>query len=218
MPTFLQTTRNNREKTVLIIAVIFYAVGAVGLSFPATRQLFQSLVPAHLLLVLFLLLTAYRHLSGKFAAWAVIVAGAAFFTEWYGVHSRLLFGTYHYGKTLGPGWDGIPFLIGINWLVLIFCTTHIAQRATPNPWLAVVLAAGLMTGLDLLIEPVAIKLDFWQWDHSSIPLQNYMGWFAVSLVLCLFTQRMRIPLENTLALPLYVLQLLFFAVLNFTLG
>ena len=38
-----------------------------------------------------------------------------------------------------------------------------------------------MVLLDIMIEPVAIELDFWQWEGGNIPLQNYLMWFIVAL-------------------------------------
>jgi uncharacterized membrane protein len=40
------------------------------------------------------------------------------------------------------------------------------------------MAALLMVALDVLIEPVAVALDFWQWENAVIPIQNFVMWFA----------------------------------------
>lgn len=39
-----------------------------------------------------------------------------------GVNTGLLFGNYSYGNNLGPKIVGVPPIIGINWIVLIFLT------------------------------------------------------------------------------------------------
>jgi len=67
-----------------------------------------------------------------------------------------------------------------------------------------------MVGLDLLIEPVAIRLDFWQWSFNKIPVQNYLGWLVVSLVLQFYFINSKFLKNNLLAPLLFCLQLLFF--------
>jgi putative membrane protein len=39
----------------------------------------------------------------------------------------------------------------------------------------------LMTSLDLLAEPVTMKLGFWSWNNNIIPLQNYEMWLLTSI-------------------------------------
>jgi putative membrane protein len=42
-------------------------------------------------------------------------------------------------------------------------------------------AALLVTGIDVLIEQVAPKLDFWQFEGGLPDLQNYLSWIAFFL-------------------------------------
>jgi putative membrane protein len=52
-------------------------------------------------------------------------------------------------------------------------------------WLVVLSASGWMTAIDLLIDPLAAgALHYWRWlepgAYYGIPLENFLGWFAVS--------------------------------------
>jgi putative membrane protein len=39
-----------------------------------------------------------------------------------------------------------------------------------------------MTGLDYLMEPVAVENGYWYWKDGKIPLYNYVCWFLVALL------------------------------------
>ena len=44
-----------------------------------------------------------------------------------------------------------------------------------------ILAGLLCTLMDFVIEPIAIKYDFWSWEGNEIPLFNYLTWFVFSV-------------------------------------
>ena len=66
--------------------------------------------------------------------------------------------------------------------MVVFSTYGIMHFYTNKGVWLIFLPPVLMTSLDLLIEPVAIKLGFWFWKNDIIPLQNYAMWF----VTCIF--------------------------------
>ncbi len=51
--------------------------------------------------------------------------------------------------------------------------------------------------MDLLIEPVAIHLGYWSWTGGDIPIQNYLSWFVISLVMALVMQRYQPKLSQS---------------------
>ena len=71
-----------------------------------------------------------------------------------------------------------------------------------------------MTFLDIFIEPIAIKLDFWQWQNSIIPMQNYVAWFIISFFLFLFFRKVNKNLSNRFSTIVLAIQFLFFTILN----
>jgi putative membrane protein len=72
----------------------------------------------------------------------------------------------------------------------------------------------LMVGLDILIEPVAIALDFWEWSEGSIPLKNYLGWFVISSILQILFHLLRFDKNNILAKYVIFVQAIFFIILQ----
>jgi putative membrane protein len=83
---------------------------------------------------------------------------------------------------LGPKIARVPFIIGVNWAILTLVTGAVAAVFIKRPWLVVVVAALLMTGLDYFMEPVAGENGYWFWKGGKIPLYNYVCWFLVALL------------------------------------
>ena len=72
-----------------------------------------------------------------------------------------------------------------------------------------------MVAYDVLMEPVAIRLDFWHWPEGSIPLQNYFAWFVVAFALLVAVHRAFGRINNRVAIALIAIQLAFFGALHF---
>mgnify|MGYP002023459231 FL=1 len=71
-----------------------------------------------------------------------------------------------------------------------------------------------MTLLDVLIEPVAIKVNFWTWENPEVPLTNYIAWFVISAALSYLWQVNRIDLNKTIGYTVFLAQLIFFSALT----
>lgn len=203
------------KKYTNLIFIILYAVGILGFQIDGLNTLFLTLIPAFLLLSLLLLLIQHTQWSLKFGLWAFGVLVFGIGIEWLGIKTSAIFGSYQYGTVLGWKIDGVPLIIGVNWLLLAYCSKDIADRIFNQPLLAILFAAFLMVVMDFLIEPVAIQLEFWYWPNNMVPLQNYLGWFVVSLALFSLSAPLKLRWENRSSVVLYLCMLVFFAALNF---
>lgn len=198
-----------------LIFIILYGVGILGFQIEGLSSLFLTLIPSFLVLSLLLLLIQHPHWSLKFTLWAVGVLLFGIGIEWLGIKTSAIFGNYRYGDVLGWKLDGVPLVIGVNWLILAYCSKDISDRIFNQPLLAILFAAFLMVFLDFLIEPVAIQLKFWYWPNDTVPLQNYLGWFVVSLALFSLSAPLRLRWKNRSSVVLFLCMLVFFAALNF---
>lgn len=194
----------------VVVLVIFHAVGLWGLLFSGEPVYFQRLTPMNLLLTNALLFSFHRRWNVAFLLFAAVVFLVGFFSEIIGIHTGLLFGNYSYGAALGLKLWEVPLLIGLNWLMLVYITGHISNY-TGLHWAAkAFVGALLMVLLDFFIEPVAVRYDFWSWQNGHIPFSNYIGWFAVALLLHLYFQKGNFFKRNGLAPYVYAVQFLFF--------
>jgi putative membrane protein len=170
-----------KERTGIFLLLILYGVGIVSLMVNDLRSVVLPLSPYTLLLSFLILMNSYRWKSP--VVWvAVLVFLLGFTAEWVGVQKGWLFGVYHYGSNLGPKLAGVPLIIGINWAMLTLATGAAAASILKNRWAIILVAALLMTGLDYVMEPVAVENGYWYWKDGKIPLYNYVCWFLVALL------------------------------------
>ncbi|MGY6520825.1 MAG: carotenoid biosynthesis protein [Mongoliitalea sp.] len=214
--TMLDTFRQKQSLVKLVLSIV-YIVGIVGMSIPAVRPIFQALTPLHLLFSLGILLLFHTDWSKAFIGFAVAAFGIGFMSEVSGVHTGFPFGNYIYGPVLGLKLWEVPLMIGVNWFLLIYTSGELLRRVISNKVMASLVGALVMTGIDYLIEPVAIALDFWTWEGDIIPLSNYLGWIGVSFLIQLIYHYVPFRKDNPLASYLLIHLIIFFAVLNFIL-
>jgi bisanhydrobacterioruberin hydratase len=202
-----------RAHLALFVLVVLYGVGIGGI-LSSSRDWFLQLTPLTLMISLGLLLLNHVRWSVDFVATLVFCLLVGFWIEVLGVHTGVVFGSYSYGATLGWSWLEVPLIISCNWLILVYCSGVLVVKLSAPVWVKALLAAGVMTILDVLIEPVAMHFDFWDWEGGSPPIRNYCAWFVVSFVLSLRFQKHRFDRVNLVGLVLLGLQFVFFGILN----
>ncbi|MBS4064668.1 MAG: carotenoid biosynthesis protein [Chitinophagaceae bacterium] len=221
----------NKQQAALFIAILFHAVGVTGILF-FDKQLFAALTPFHLLLSFVLILWTHADRNIYFWLFAMLSFVIGFFAEYSGVNYQLLFGDYQYLPALGTTWEGVPYIIGVNWFIIIYCcgvsVQHVLntiwnrlkdedmpRRKDVGFWAIVLDGALLATFFDWVMEPVAVKLGFWQWlGNGSIPFKNYWSWFLVSALLLLIFRLFPFQKNNLFGLHLLLIQLMFFLILR----
>lgn len=195
---------------IILLATMHFA-GFWGLQFAWTRPWFELLVPFNLLATIGLLLYFHQDWSARFLIFALITSLTGFFVEVFGVQTRVIFGDYFYEHTLGYKFLDVPLVIALNWLMLVYITGDICNKLPANKLLKSLSGAALMVLLDIFIEPVAIRHDFWEWQGETVPLQNYLAWYVISFLLLYLYYFLNFKKNNPLALALYLIQILFFA-------
>jgi putative membrane protein len=96
--------------------------------------------------------------------------------------------------------------------MLTMVCSAMSKALTKSMLLQVVLGALIMTGMDWLMEPVAIKSDFWHWKNETIPVYNFICWFVVSLLTNWIFVKIAKPTLNKTAITLFILLTLFFTI------
>lgn len=199
----------------LVLLTAMYVAGMIGLNIPLTAQLFQWLTPFNLLASLGILLYFHQQRNRPFIIFCVIAFLTGYFIELAGVKTGMIFGQYQYETTLGFKLFDVPLMIGINWLLLIYCVGSSLSTLSKPIYIKVLLGALIMMLLDVLVEPVAIRLNMWSWTTATPPLQNYIAWFIVSAFLLTLFNVLKFRKDNPIALWLLILQIGFFGIQNF---
>lgn len=169
-----------KDHIVSFIIVILHLVGAIGCAIPQTRELTISLTPVNLLVNAGLLAYCHNGTKKQLILFFVLSSIAGFTVEVIGVTTGFPFGDYTYGSTLGLKLLNVPILIGVNWFILSYCFGMLTARlGLPIVAKSIVGALGMVL-IDLLIEPIAVRFDYWTWHQGDIPLSNYAGWLVVS--------------------------------------
>lgn len=212
---FLRDYLNSIKKQQWVSFFIsFYIIGAVGLLFPYSQSFFIWLIPLSLLFNLLVLLHFHQKWERKHIGLFVGITVMGFFIEVAGVNTGIVFGKYHYDYALGFEIFETPLIIGINWLLLIYCTYILMSRIKIHAILKNLLGSSVMLGYDIILEPVAIKLSMWHWLSDAIPLRNYAAWFVISSVMFAILQVFKVKFSNSLALVILFSQFGFFLILN----
>ncbi|MDP4251252.1 MAG: carotenoid biosynthesis protein [Bacteroidota bacterium] len=152
-----------------------------------------------------------------------------------GVRTGILFGQYSYGTVMGyKVWD-TPVILGVNWLIVVYCS-GMSISMLRNSGIALpalrgangikgaalqVIAGGafLATIYDWQMEPVAVKLGYWRWrGDGTIPPYNYLCWFLVGGLLLSLFRVAKFEKLNKFAVNLMLIQFLFFLMLRLSMN
>ena len=196
----------------------FNIFGSILLFFDPLRQSVLNLTPIHLLVMFALFLWANSYFSIKLIKAIIVIYLIGVLAEVLGVRYNIIFGNYYYGNSLGPQVLEVPLIIGFNWLTLSFATYGVSSYLFKNKTVITVFASILMVLTDYIIEPMAGALDFWYWAGGNIPIQNYVGWFFVSLIIHSILVKMNFKFNIKLCLALLLSQILFFTIQYFNYG
>ena len=212
------------------ITLLFHVSGFIAIAF-FNSQLFIRLTPLNLLVSFALILFTQEKINLPFLVFIILSFSIGFASEWVGINTGKLFGQYQYGNVLGPMWQGVPLVIGVSWFITIYCigiSMNMLHRRLVSrqpkaasglgkKWLQISLivdGAALAVLFDWIIEPVAVRLGFWQWKESDIPPLNYWSWFGISLLILLIFRLLRFDKHNLFAVHLLLIQLMFFLLLR----
>lgn len=213
-----------KQNRIKLIILILYLVGVIIHSFCFTRSLALQLTTPFLLLINGLMIfQVLKDLNKATRNKTIIFLIAAFLItfiiEIVGSKTGAIFGSYTYGNSMVLKVVNVPVVIGLNWVVLLVSSYNLAEEIgkyfkIKSVFIVIILSAALLTFLDYFIEPVAIALDYWNWEIIRVPLRNYIAWFIISLCLTMGIQFFKINLKNTLLKYYYIVVLAYFILLH----
>ncbi|MBM4285849.1 MAG: carotenoid biosynthesis protein [Deltaproteobacteria bacterium] len=161
-------------------------------------------------LAAYLVLATWHLGAGRTLVFLPLGYLTAFLAEFSSIHTGFPFGLYYYIPATVDRelWvAGVPFMDSLSYVFLAYASYSLALLCLgegrrfdlPEPpalhrsWRATLLAAVLMTTLDVVIDPVALRGYRWFLGqiygypeagvYFGIPLANFAGWLLVSLVM-----------------------------------
>lgn len=168
------------RKYFLYFLILMYVSGAIGFVF--NPGFFRPFTPFTLLFTSMVFLMYQPIQNSRYLLWFFAVALIGYVSEVIGVATGFVFGNYVYGEALGYKVLGVPLTISLNWALLIGAAVAVSALAVKNRWLLALLASVMVTLIDVLMEQLAPKLDFWRFDGGMAGLHNYAGWLLVSFM------------------------------------
>ncbi|HMV49407.1 MAG TPA: carotenoid biosynthesis protein [Blastocatellia bacterium] len=216
----LKLERRSLPLAALILAYAVMWLGGVGHYVLVGRPPLDAPWAASLFLLLAGVIVVVT--SGRRELLMLVVAAVlGFLAEVLGVRYGFIFSPYHYTSVLQPQLLSVPLVMLSAWMVLVAYVRQMFFALNLPVWLEALSAAAWMTAIDLVIDPLAAnQLGYWRWQQSGayygIPLHNFLGWFAVSLLI--FSVLRRRVEKNAVARCVGLSIVLFFSAIALSYG
>ena len=179
------------------------------------KDFFLIMSPLAILITFILLILNYDFKQKGFITALISIITIGFLVEFLGVNYDLFFGSYEYGNNLGYKIGGVPIIMSVNWLVLIFLAGSFTEKIIPNSLLLKVLFGSLlMVFLDIFLEICAPKLDYWKFNEEVVPISNYNSWFIISAICLYIYFKLIKEKEYTLSTNMLAIHFAFFGLLS----
>jgi putative membrane protein len=200
-------------KASLVAMVTFHFFGIIGIS-SRFKELFLSTTPFVLVVSTICLFLNFKKATKSLVYLFLICSTIGYFAEVIGVNTGYLFGSYYYGENLGIKLFGVPLTIAVNWAGLCIASASVMTELKVSKPIKIILAGLIPVVIDMLIEPLCSKLDFWHWTDGKVPVFNFLTWLVFSLVFCAIYLVSEIELKNRFAKYYLLVQIGFFGLLN----
>lgn len=208
--------QKSMSKVKYCLVYLVFAVGTAGHIVNGLSGLMISITPYVLLVTgFYVLFFSGLFKSPEFMKWLAAAYLITLFLEIAGVRTGLIFGEYVYGRVLGFSVSGVPLIIGFNWIIVILGAFSVSRLISDK-----IIIVSLITGIisvvfDLILEPAAIKLGYWNWLNNTVPVQNYTAWFLISAAAAFSLMKLKIMIYPVLFIHYLFAMTLFFIILNF---
>lgn len=200
----------------IAILIILHLGWTIGYSFPKTLDLFKSTTPFLIAVSCIVVFSFHRQWNKDFLIFMIgtflLVNIIALTIQ----HTDFIIGPFNFGNTLGTQLFEVPLIYWVLWLNIVYCVGSLTRKLRVMRLFKAFIGAVVVLILDIAIEPVAVKFDFWNWETPGIPYVEYIYWFLLSFILLAGFHLGRYHKINKLAPVFYIITLIFFAYLNYT--
>ena len=206
---YLKTLNLNSQQISVFTIWLFHISALIGISI-GYQDWFVTKTPLNLAIMAFVLVIHSPYNKLKFWVGVTLFFIGGMMVEYLGVQYGLFFGSYEYGANMGPKLGGVPWLIGLNWALLTMVTGVIAYSLFKNSIARIFAGASLMVFLDIFLEHSAPIFNYWEFEGGSVPLDNYIAWFVISLIFHAIFKILKLYSNSQVSIHLYMAQLVYF--------
>ena len=198
------------KKYLLWFLVLVYVCDTFGFAFKP--DFFRPFTPLTLLLTSFVFLIHQPLKNTNYLLVFFMLALVGFSAEVVGVKTGWIFGEYVYGNVLGLKVMQVPLLISLNWALLIAAGVLLSTYVSKKRVFGSFIAAGIITGIDFLMEQVCGTMDFWYFKQGLAGIHNYLAWFVISFFCSFFFFKTLSRGNKPVAFLIISLQFFFFGI------
>lgn len=122
----------------------------------------------------------------------IILSLFALFIETVGILTGFPYSSFYYLDSLGIKiFSTTPIVLLLTFSPLVFGAIYYATKISNKKSLIFIYSVLFLVILDLILDPVAVALNYWVWVNDgiyySVPFQNYLGWiFSSSIVVAIY--------------------------------
>ena len=189
---------DNRDNVLVIISAIILLADVIAqwMGFaPAAK-----LLPLILAVFVGLGLYYWEESSRKKVLILVVAILASFLIGLIDLKIYFPFGHSSFGSVLGFKVLGVPFGLGLLWLLATISAWQIVNFGRLTRFNKYFLAGGLAIMFSLVLEQFASSFSLWSWRSGQMPALNFAGWLALSGVTFYLYDRYLKPLKPSLYL------------------
>jgi isopentenyl-diphosphate Delta-isomerase len=132
------------------------------------------------------------------------------------IYTGFPYGHFGYAELLGAKLFGVtPWTVFLAWTPLMVGAYAVAARLFDNVVVRIAAAAVIATVFDLVLDPGAVRLGFWQYEgggfYYGVPVSNFLGWLvscsigAALIEAFLYVRRPLLPVPVQLALSAFAI-------------
>jgi isopentenyl-diphosphate Delta-isomerase len=97
------------------------------------------------------------------------------------------YGHFGYSQLLGYRLFGyVPWTVALAWTPLLLAAFAVARRTTDNVLVRMVAIALILVIFDMVLDPGAVRLGFWQYADGGafygVPASNFVGWIFSGVI------------------------------------
>ena len=218
----MEKEKGNLTNGIILLAVL-HIIAVWGLKSETAMDFYFPYIPVLYLINFAFLLYYQKHWNLKAILFYAATFAAGFIVQSFAVNFKYPFGPFTYiHSCLGPQMLNTPFMIGVHWMLLIYCIGILLKNLNYSKVQKSLLGAFMLVLYDIVLEPIAKKNSLWYWltkkdplsNYNPVPLQNYLCWFVFGFLMLLYFNNAKAKLRNPIAPAVFIIMFFFLVAMH----